>query len=124
MNRDPRWALSLELEAKQTLLDELRALATDDPDSHARQSAAETSLSGGAAAFGTDPNPLEGPSQAVRPGDRHNCEDGAHRKGLSQRSAQPEKREAARLPREILTARPDEFQRRPIRDLRHRKGGR
>ena len=29
MNRDPRFALSQELEAKQTLL---RALATDDPD--------------------------------------------------------------------------------------------
>jgi hypothetical protein len=32
MNRDPRFALSQELEAKQTLLDQLRALATDDPD--------------------------------------------------------------------------------------------
>jgi hypothetical protein len=32
MNRDPRWALSQEREAKQTLLDQLRALATDDPD--------------------------------------------------------------------------------------------
>ena len=32
MNRDPRWALSQELEAKQTLLDQFRALATDDPD--------------------------------------------------------------------------------------------
>jgi hypothetical protein len=28
----PRFALSQELEAKQTLLDQLRALATDDPD--------------------------------------------------------------------------------------------
>ena len=32
MNRDPRFALSQELEAKQTLFDQLRALATDDPD--------------------------------------------------------------------------------------------
>jgi hypothetical protein len=32
MNRDPRWALSQELEAKQTLLDQLRALAGNDPD--------------------------------------------------------------------------------------------
>jgi hypothetical protein len=31
MNRDPRFALSQEVEAKQTLLDQLRALA-DDPD--------------------------------------------------------------------------------------------
>ncbi|MBA3727334.1 MAG: hypothetical protein H0W86_13110 [Armatimonadetes bacterium] len=32
MSRDPRFALNQELEAKQTLLDQLRALATDDPD--------------------------------------------------------------------------------------------
>jgi hypothetical protein len=32
MNRDPRCALSQELEAKQTLLDLLRALAAEDPD--------------------------------------------------------------------------------------------
>jgi len=32
MNRDPRFALSQELEAKQTLLDQLRALTADDPD--------------------------------------------------------------------------------------------
>src|ERR1700730_3323308 len=32
MNRDPRFALSQELEAKQSLLDQLRALAADDPD--------------------------------------------------------------------------------------------
>ena len=32
MNRDPRFALSQEVEAKQTLLDQLRALAADDPD--------------------------------------------------------------------------------------------
>jgi hypothetical protein len=32
MNRDPRFALSHELEAKQTLLDQLRALAAEDPD--------------------------------------------------------------------------------------------
>jgi hypothetical protein len=32
MNRDPRWALSQELEAKQTLLDQLPALAAEDPD--------------------------------------------------------------------------------------------
>jgi hypothetical protein len=32
MNRDPRFALGQELEAKQTLLDQLRALAADDPD--------------------------------------------------------------------------------------------
>jgi hypothetical protein len=49
-------------------------------------------MSGGVAAFGTGPNPLEHPSQAVRPGDRHNCEDGAHRKVLSQRGAEPEER--------------------------------
>jgi hypothetical protein len=32
MTHDPRFALSQELEAKQTLLDQLRALAADDPD--------------------------------------------------------------------------------------------
>ena len=32
MTRDPRCALSQELEAKQTLLDQLRALAGEDPD--------------------------------------------------------------------------------------------
>ncbi len=32
MSRDPRCALSQELEAKQNFLDQLRALATDDPD--------------------------------------------------------------------------------------------
>jgi hypothetical protein len=32
MNRDPRFALSQELEAKQTLLDQLRALAAEDLD--------------------------------------------------------------------------------------------
>jgi hypothetical protein len=32
MNRDPRIALSQELEAKQTLLNQLRALAVEDPD--------------------------------------------------------------------------------------------
>jgi RecT family len=32
MNRDPRFALSQVLEAKQPLLDQLRARATDDPD--------------------------------------------------------------------------------------------
>jgi hypothetical protein len=32
MNRDPRWALSQELEAKQPLHDQLLALATEDPD--------------------------------------------------------------------------------------------
>src|ERR1700732_4247743 len=32
VHRDPRIALSQELEAKQTLLDQLRALATEDPD--------------------------------------------------------------------------------------------
>jgi hypothetical protein len=32
MPRDPRIALSQELEAQQTLLDQLRALVTDDPD--------------------------------------------------------------------------------------------
>ena len=32
MTRDPRFALSQELEAKQTLLDQLRALIADDPD--------------------------------------------------------------------------------------------
>src|SRR5664279_2328822 len=32
MARDPRFALSQELEAKQTLLDQLRAIAADDPD--------------------------------------------------------------------------------------------
>jgi hypothetical protein len=32
MTRDPRFALSQELEAKQTFLEQLRALAADDPD--------------------------------------------------------------------------------------------
>jgi hypothetical protein len=32
MTRDPRYALSQELEATQTLLDQLRALTADDPD--------------------------------------------------------------------------------------------
>jgi hypothetical protein len=32
MNRDPRFALSHELEATQSLLDQLRALAVEDPD--------------------------------------------------------------------------------------------
>ncbi len=32
MNCDPRFAVSQEMEAKQTLLDQLRALATEDPD--------------------------------------------------------------------------------------------
>ena len=32
MNRHPRFAPSQELEAKQTLLDQLRALAAEDPD--------------------------------------------------------------------------------------------
>jgi len=32
MTRDPRFALSQELEAKQTLLDQLRALTAEDPD--------------------------------------------------------------------------------------------
>jgi hypothetical protein len=32
VNCDPRWALSQELEAKQTLLDQLCALAAEDPD--------------------------------------------------------------------------------------------
>jgi hypothetical protein len=32
MKRDPRFALSQELEAKQMLLDQLRALAAEDPD--------------------------------------------------------------------------------------------
>src|SRR3977135_3368107 len=44
MNRDPRCALSQELEAKQTLLDQLRALATDDPDFFADLIAGETNL--------------------------------------------------------------------------------
>jgi hypothetical protein len=32
MNRDPSFALTQECEAKQTLLDQLRALTTNDPD--------------------------------------------------------------------------------------------
>src|SRR3984893_14645321 len=32
MNRDPRFALSQEREAKQPLLDQIRALAVEDPD--------------------------------------------------------------------------------------------
>jgi hypothetical protein len=32
MNRDPRFALSQELKAKQTLLEQLRALVADDPE--------------------------------------------------------------------------------------------
>jgi hypothetical protein len=44
MNRDPRFALSQELEAKQTLLDQLRALAADDPDFFTDLIEAETNL--------------------------------------------------------------------------------
>jgi hypothetical protein len=44
MNRDPRFALSQELEAKQTLLDQLRALAADDPDFFTDLLEGETSL--------------------------------------------------------------------------------
>ena len=32
MNHDPRFALSQELQAKQTLVDQIRALAADDAD--------------------------------------------------------------------------------------------
>jgi hypothetical protein len=44
MNRDPRIALSQELEATQTLLNQLRALATDDPDSFTDVLEGETNL--------------------------------------------------------------------------------
>jgi hypothetical protein len=44
MTRDPRCALSQELEAKQTLLDQLRALATDDPDFFIHLIEGETNL--------------------------------------------------------------------------------
>jgi phage shock protein A len=44
MTRDPRFALSQELEAKQTLLDQLRALAADDPDFFADLLEGETNL--------------------------------------------------------------------------------
>jgi hypothetical protein len=50
INRDPHFELSRELAAQQTLLDQLQALAAEDPDSHARQSAAEAAMSGGVAA--------------------------------------------------------------------------
>jgi hypothetical protein len=43
MNRDPRFALSQELEAKQTLLDQLRALAADERPSTPRSSTTESS---------------------------------------------------------------------------------
>ena len=44
MNLDPRIALSQELEAKQTLLDQLRALAAEDPDFFADLIEGETNL--------------------------------------------------------------------------------
>jgi hypothetical protein len=44
MNRDPRFALSQELEAKQPLLGQLRALATDDPDFFINLLEGETNL--------------------------------------------------------------------------------
>jgi hypothetical protein len=44
MNRDPRFALRRELEAKQTLLDQLRALTADDPDFLTDLIEGETSL--------------------------------------------------------------------------------
>ncbi len=44
MYRDPRCALSQELEAKQTLLDQLRVLATDDPDFFSDLIEGETNL--------------------------------------------------------------------------------
>ena len=44
MNRDPRFALSQEMEAKQTLLDQLRALAAEDPDFFTDLVEAETNL--------------------------------------------------------------------------------
>jgi hypothetical protein len=44
MTRDPRFALSQELEAKQTLLGQLRALAADDPDFLADLTEGETNL--------------------------------------------------------------------------------
>jgi hypothetical protein len=46
MNRDPRFALSQELEAKQTLLDQLRALAVEDPEFFTDLIEGETSLLG------------------------------------------------------------------------------
>jgi hypothetical protein len=44
MNRDPRFAISQELEAKHTLLDQLRALAVEDPDFLTDLIEGETSL--------------------------------------------------------------------------------
>jgi hypothetical protein len=44
MNSDPRFALSQELEAKQTLLHQLRALAVEDPDFLTDLIEGETSL--------------------------------------------------------------------------------
>ena len=46
MTRDPRFALSQELEAKQTLLDQLRALTADDPDFFTYLIEGETNLHG------------------------------------------------------------------------------
>jgi Siphovirus Gp157 len=44
MTRDPRFALSQELEAKQTLLDQLHALAVEDPEFFTDLIEGETSL--------------------------------------------------------------------------------
>jgi hypothetical protein len=44
MTRDPRLAPSQELEAKQTLLDQLRALAVDDPNFFTNLLEGETNL--------------------------------------------------------------------------------
>jgi Siphovirus Gp157 len=44
MNRDPRFALSQELQAKQTLIDQARALTADDPDFFVDIIEGETSL--------------------------------------------------------------------------------
>jgi hypothetical protein len=44
MNRDPRFALNQELEAKQTLIDQAQALAADDPDFFIDIIEGETSL--------------------------------------------------------------------------------
>jgi hypothetical protein len=44
MTHDPRFALSQELEAKQIFIDQLRALAAEDPDFLADLLEGETSL--------------------------------------------------------------------------------
>src|SRR6202048_4565304 len=63
MNRDPRFALGQEVEAKQTLLDQLRALAADDPGAalgvdHLRAARGGAAASSRPAADAALPRPL------------------------------------------------------------------